>query len=328
MSKLTEYTGDEQRRQSDLYARLRSERRWDVLDRLDLQLQWGGFGIRVLRCHLTSFPPGHTIPFHQHSEFELHFIPQGKGRVAFEDREYELREGMFYITGPGVAHQQWSDERDPMYEFCLHCEIAAIDEEPGTRWGLDIERQEAEECVRLLQSSPSAPAADRFNAMGCFLEAYRVYEEQRVGFYTTLKMTIIQILLRAVRALAPREQGGAIPERDMASHRYRQAKKYMEDNASRPISLDEVAQAAGVSPRQLQRIFVKEGHTTFREWLEEVRLTRVCSDLVTSSRPVEAIALEHGYANANYLYPVFKKKFGQTPAAYRRMHSRGSAAKE
>lgn len=309
----------DQMRQLDLFTRLRSGQRWDVLDRLDLQARWGGHGIRVLRCHLTAFPPGQIVPFHHHSEYELHFIPQGRGKVKFEHREYELKAGMFYITGPGVAHEQWSDEDDPMYEFCLHCDISLLETElHAVAWGDDIESSEAEECVRILNSSSAIPVADRYNAMACFLDAYKIYDEQRVGFYTSLKQVIIQILLRAVRAYAPEEQTVSVPERDMSAHRYRQARQYMEDNASRPITLEEVAMSAGISPRQLQRIFVKEGDATFREELEEVRMTRICSDLATNDKPIEAIALAHGYANVNYLYPVFKKKFGLTPAAYRR----------
>ncbi|TYP79810.1 AraC family transcriptional regulator [Paenibacillus methanolicus] len=311
----------EQLRQYDLFTRLWSNRRWDVLDRLDLQFRWGGYGVRVLRCHLTAFSPGQTISFHQHSEYELHFIPQGRGKVAFQHHEYELKAGMFYITGPGVMHQQWSDEAEPMYEFCLHCDIQPLEDggaADGTAWGEAIERGEAEECVRLLGSSSAIPVADRFNAMSCFMDAYRIYDEQRVGFYTSLKSAIIQMLLRAVRPFAPAEQTVSIPERDMNAHRYRQAKQYMEDNASRPITLEEVALAAGVSPRQLQRIFVQEGSLSFREELEEMRMTRICSDLAVSSKPIDAIAQAHGYANVNYLYPVFKKKFGLTPAAYRK----------
>ncbi|MNS00457.1 Multiple antibiotic resistance protein MarA [compost metagenome] len=310
----------EQLRQLDSFTRLRSNQRWDVLDRLDLQIRWGGYGIRVLRCHLTAFQPGQIVPFHQHSEYELHFIPQGRGRVAFEHREYDLKAGMFYITGPNVPHEQWSDEDDPMYEFCLHCDIRALPDDPDILhgWGEDIERSEAEKCVRLLEASSAIPVADRFNAMACFLDAYKIYDEQRVGFYTSLKQSIIQMLLRAVRAFAPEEQTVSIPERDMSAHRYRQARKYMEDNASRPITLEEVAMSAGVSTRQLQRIFVKEGNSSFRQELEEVRMTRICSDLATNDKPIEAIALAHGYANVNYLYPVFKKKYGLTPAAYRK----------
>ncbi|MFD2610862.1 AraC family transcriptional regulator [Paenibacillus gansuensis] len=315
----------ERERQQPAFIFARMETKWDALDRLDLQFRWGNYGIRVLRCHLTNFPPGSVVSFHQHSEYEFHFIPKGKGKLHLEAGEYDLHEGMFYVTGPGVLHQQWSDEQEPMYELCLHCEIVPIGEEQRASgdWGHTIEVQEAEESMQVLNSLSAVPLVDRFHAMDCFLDAYRVWEDQRIGFYTSLKQSFIQILLRSARACSPIEAGSAIPERDMSEHRYKRAKQYIEDNAARPLTLEEVAADVGISARQLQRIFRNEGQTTFRGWLEQVRLTRICSDLLNGERPVEEIALDNGYANPNYLFPVFKQKYGMTPAAYRRTYSAG-----
>lgn len=298
----------------------RMERKRYALDRLDLQFRWGRYGIRVLRCHLASFGPGHVIASHKHSEYEFHFIPKGKGSVTIGGIDYELREGLFYLTGPDVVHEQRSDESDPMHELCLHCEIVPLDGEPEEGWGDSLEVLEAGECVRLLETMPSVPSWDRYHAMGCFLEAYRAWEEHAVGFYTTMKQTIVQILLRAARVHASPEAGGNIPERDMNDHRFRLATQYIEDNEAGPITLDEVAERVQVSPRQLQRIFRSEGGTTFSDWVEHVRLQRIAAELLESQRPIEAVALDHGYATPNYLYPVFKRKFGMTPSAYRRLH--------
>jgi len=75
------------------YARMAE--RQDALDRLELQFRWGGYEIRVLRCHLATFPPGQIINFHKHSEYEFHFIPKGKGKVILVDQTYDLHEGLF-----------------------------------------------------------------------------------------------------------------------------------------------------------------------------------------------------------------------------------------
>lgn len=301
----------------------RMEKKRDALDRLDLRFRWGRYGIRVLHCHLASFEPGHVIASHKHSEFEFHFIPKGKGSVRIGDDLHELREGLFYLTGPDVVHEQRSDEADPMYELCLHCEFVPLQADSDSGWGDSLEAAEAEECIRVLREMPAVPAFDRYHAMGCFLDAYRAWEEQPIGFYATLKQTIVQILLRAARVHASPGNGGNIPERDMKDHRFRLATQFIEDNESRPITLEDVAERVRVSPRQLQRIFRSEGGTSFRDWVEHVRLQRIREELLGTDRPIEEIALDHGYANPNYLYPVFKRKFGMTPAAYRRLHGSG-----
>lgn len=294
----------------------------DALDRLDLQFRWGAYGIRVLRCHLTSFPPGHIIHFHKHSEYEFHFIPKGKGKVILNDQPYDLHEGLFYLTGPELIHYQESDSEDPMYELCLHCDIVPLEAIDGVQgiWGDDLEAEEARECITALNRAPAFPVVDRFHAMNGFLEAYRIWEEQPAGFYTLMKQAIVQILLRTTRTFDSPEGKAEIPQRDMNYHRYQMAAQYIQDNEGLPISLEQVAENIRVSPRQLQRIFRSEGQTTFRDYLEHVRLTCICSELLHTDRPIEDIALDHGYVNPNYLYPVFKHKYKLTPSTYRRLH--------
>jgi AraC-like DNA-binding protein/mannose-6-phosphate isomerase-like protein (cupin superfamily) len=303
----------------------------DALDRLDLRFRWGGYGIRVLRCHLTVFHPGQIISFHKHSEYELHFIPKGKGKVIIEDQLFDLHEGLFYLTGPDVVHYQESDPEDPMHELCLHCDIVPLNghSDPDAAFGEDLEWNEAAACVETLRRLPLEPLWDSYNAMGLFLEAYRLWEEQAPGFNTLMKSAVTQILLRSTRFFAHKSRVPAIPVRDMNDHRFQLASQFIQDNENLPISLEDVAERVNVSPRQLQRIFRAEGQTTFREYIEHVRLSGVCADLVGSDRSVEEIALEHGFATPNYLFPVFKDKFGMTPTAYRRAHGasgRASAA--
>jgi len=302
------------------YARMANKQ--DALDRLDLQFRWGGYGIRVLKCHLASFAPGQIIHFHKHSEYEFHYIPKGKGKVILVDQAYDLHEGLFYLTGPDLVHYQESDENDPMFELCLHLDIVPLG--PGIEpegWGDDLEAAEARECIAALEKLPLVPVIDRFHAMNGFLEAYRIWEEQPAGFYTLMKQAIVQILLRTTRGSENETARPGIPERDMSFHRYELATQYIQDNESLPISLEQVAEWIGISPRQLQRIFRSEGRTTFRDYLEHVRLTAICADLIRTDKPIEEIAVNHGYANPNYLYPVFKTKYEVTPSAYRKMHS-------
>ncbi|TFE27217.1 AraC family transcriptional regulator [Cohnella luojiensis] len=294
----------------------------DALDRLELQFRWGDYGIRVLRCHLAVFSPGQIINFHKHSEYEFHYIPKGKGKVILVDQAYDLHEGLFYMTGPDMVHYQESDPDDPMHELCLHLDIVPLGgDRQGENWGDGLEASEARECISSLDRIPAIPVVDRFHAMNGFLEAYRTWEEQPSGFYTLMKQAIVQILLRTTRVFDNPNDKPGIPERDMNFHRYMLATQYIQDNESLPISLEQVAETINISPRQLQRIFRSEGQTTFRDYLEHVRLTGICSELIHTDKPIEEIAINHGYANPNYLYPVFKGKYEVTPTAYRRMHT-------
>jgi AraC-like DNA-binding protein/mannose-6-phosphate isomerase-like protein (cupin superfamily) len=289
----------------------------DALDRLDIRFRWGDYGFHVLHCHLTSFPPGRLIRFHKHSEYEFHFIPRGKGTVIMEDTEYPLHEGLFYLTGPNVIHQQEADAKEAMDELCLHIEITKLTQAESADWGGQWERHEAEMCVNALDALPLKPLADQYNAMAWFLTAYRAWNEGQPGAFSSIKQAIIQILLRSSRMSSIPNITFEPPSRNMNEHRFRVATQFIHDNYASPLTLQEIAERIPISARQLQRIFREQGEESFSAYLENYRLNQVCTAILEGRSPIEQIALEHGFASSNYLYYVFKKRYGLTPKQFK-----------
>lgn len=300
--------------------------RQDALERLDLRVYWGRYEIRVLRFHLTTFPPGKIVSFHKHAEYEFHFIPRGKGTVIMEEEPYALREGMFYLTGPNVLHYQEADAAEPMDELCLHVDIIPRDEvsdhespalPPSDPW----EMAEADDCMEKLRGLPLKPTMDIHRAMHYFLEAYQASQEKYSGLYTTIKQCIIQILLRAVRAYESEPSEAELPSRDMKAYRYQLALEYIHANSSGEVVLDDVAEKLHISSRQLQRIFKEQAEgQSFSEILEHVRLEAVCRKLIDTNWSIDKIAIHEGFSSGSYLHTVFRKRYGYTPSTYRAMN--------
>lgn len=286
----------------------------DLLERLDITIGWGHYEISVLRFHLTSFPAGKIIDFHNHAEFEFHFIPGGQGKVTLAEQEYPLSKGMLYLTGPGVMHRQEADREEAMDELCLHIDIRPKIRAEADPW----EITEAEECIDKLRKLPLIPIHDRHHAMNCFLEAYEACEVKFTGYYTAIKQCVISILLRTARAYDPEGIRAEAPVRDMLTYRYEYAIQYIRANYSGAVTLDNVAEKLNISARQLQRIFnKKDPGQSFTHILENIRLEGVCRRLSEGHEPIEQIAQSEGFANASYLHNVFRKRMGMTPATYR-----------
>lgn len=296
----------------------------DALERLDLRIGWGRYEIRVLRFHLTTFAPGRIISFHKHEEYEFHFIPRGKGRVILGEQPFQLEDGLFYLTGPGIMHYQEADTLEAMHELCLYVDIRerAGDEHTADPW----EAAEAEQCMARLRELPLVPAEDVYDAMSCFLEAYQASVDNYAGSYTTIKQAVLQILLRAVRAFDTGKTQPALPSRDMSAIRYRLAMKYIHANYAGPLTLEDVAEKLHISSRQLQRIF-KTSHDrrSFSTIVEDIRLEAVCRRLADSTLPIETIAVMEGFTGGSYLHTVFRKRMGMTPSEYRKtiLHRNG-----
>nr|WP_285860072.1 MULTISPECIES: helix-turn-helix domain-containing protein [Paenibacillus] len=287
----------------------------DMMERLEIIVSWGHYEIRVLRFHLTSFDAGRFIDFHNHAEFEFHFIPRGKGAVILEDTPYSLAEGMFYLTGPGVMHYQEASPEEAMDELCLHVDIVPRFKSDVDPW----EAAEAEECIEKLRHFPLKPTQDTHHAMHCFLEAYEAADMKYRGFYTSIKQSVISILLKAARAWDSGDTGAEAPIRDMLEHRYHYAIQYIEANYTNNLTLDNVAEKLNISARQLQRVFRSmDENRPFSKIVEDIRLRAVCRRLEESSMPIEQVAQTEGFSNATYLHSVFRRRFGMTPAAYRK----------
>lgn len=293
-----------------------------ALEHLHADFRWGPFGIRVIRFHLTTFPAGKIDRFHKHSEeYELHFVPRGKGMVILEDMPYALGEGMMYLTAPGVMHYQEAHPKEAMDELCLRIQIVRLEEgAPAKSWGAEAEWNEAETCVRQLGLIPLRPAMDRFRAMECFLTAYRAWYESQPGLLTVIRQSIVNILLRMTRAYFPEPQQ-QLPSRDINRYRCRLAEQFIKDNYQEPLTLEAVAERIHISPRQLQRILKSQTGSTFSDYVESVRLSHVCRELEQSSKTIEQLAVRNGFSSANYLHRVFKRKLGVTPMQYRSVHA-------
>ncbi len=95
------------------------------------------------------------------------------------------------------------------------------------------------------------------------------------------------------------------------------AKKYIEENYSRDISLDDVSRVVNISPYYFSKIFKDESGSNFIEYLTSVRIEKAKDLLLNSDKSMKEICLMCGYADPNYFSRSFKKNVGLTPTEYK-----------
>ena len=95
----------------------------------------------------------------------------------------------------------------------------------------------------------------------------------------------------------------------------------MEETIEEPVTCAELARQAGVSPRQLERLFAKYlGHSPTRHYLS-IRLERARFLLVQTSMPILSVAMACGFVSASHFSKSYSEHFGCTPSAERRARS-------
>ena len=90
---------------------------------LNIKIPMGNMTINIFYISFEPPRPNWGFTNHSHSTYELHFIPSGKGILQAFDKKYDIIPDTFYLTGPGVIHQQKADMEDPMCEYCINFEI-------------------------------------------------------------------------------------------------------------------------------------------------------------------------------------------------------------
>ena len=95
------------------------------------------------------------------------------------------------------------------------------------------------------------------------------------------------------------------------------AKKYMDNNFEKNLSLEQIADQVAISPNYLSKLFKDKFQVTIIDYLTEKRIEQAKKLLRNTGSSVKKIAGQVGYNDANYFSRVFKKKAGQAPTQFR-----------
>ena len=114
------------------------------------------------------------------------------------------------------------------------------------------------------------------------------------------------------------------PQRASAAERYGThhpallaALETMEATIETPLSRAAVAQAAGVSVRQLDRLFAAKFGTTWHAAYLKLRLAQAARLLRQSPLSLAQIAFATGFSSASHFSRAFRNLYGQSPATWR-----------
>jgi AraC family carnitine catabolism transcriptional activator len=94
--------------------------------------------------------------------------------------------------------------------------------------------------------------------------------------------------------------------------------RLMEEHVEDRLTLKDVAEEAGLSGRQLERLFRKHLQTTPVAFYRQLRLDRAHRLLIYSRLSVRDVALATGFSALAEFSRVFKQKFGKPPSRARR----------
>ena len=123
------------------------------------------------------------------------------------------------------------------------------------------------------------------------------------------------------RRAGGQSQHSALLEIDAKSDRVQDALQYARRNLSKPLSVEKLAQAACLSPRQFSRVFRLETGMSPAKAVENLRLEAARLMLEQGRLPVETVARTTGFGDRERMRRSFVRAYGQTPQSIRNASS-------
>lgn len=246
---------------------------------------------------------------HSHIYYEIFYVQTGRCRFLLKDMVYHLKKGDFVYIIPGELHHAIFDEGDCDLITCYFKE-AYIERQLFEHW---IPSAIPQNFSSFMGSVPSLYQEDFHSLVSKMIAEYASIDKFSDAFLGIYLQEMILFLTR--HSVLSHEAPSMINANDAD---ILAATKYIYQNFQLPLTLDEVASIASLSPTYFSKKFKQVTGMGFKEYLNYVRLKHAQTALLTTGNTITDIALEYGFNDSNYFKDLFKKVYGKSPREYRK----------
>ena len=155
-----------------------------------------------------------------------------------------------------------------------------------------------------------------------FIAAETLSQMMNAGAHLTTSDRRSNTIFVGVKTVVRRE---TTAELSQSGRLVQKALSYIQKNALRGISVEDVARHLKVSRRLVDLRFRELQQTSIGREITRIRLAEVQRLLRSTREPIDAIAAQCGYENPNYLKNLFRKKFNMSMRDFRKIAERPRA---
>ncbi len=170
-----------------------------------------------------------------------------------------------------------------------------------------------------LRDSFSVQTAMRLNNMICSFDRYRSQGDELYiySIYQLLERyrDFAELLDRLCQLVIEPEPASGEPLQ-ITNSNFIQMMEYLNQNYTRDISTNDLAEHMHMDSGYLSRIFKRETGTTITRYLTELRIHKSCQMLDSGNYSISETASATGFNDYFYFLKIFKKITGMTPRQY------------
>lgn len=235
----------------------------------------------------------HPFPAHMHDAVEIIYILNGSMEVTIGGKHISLLPGDTAVAFPGVVHS-YDVVSDDIKGIMIMFLPGIIDE-----YNMPLRTMRpTDPAIRLVDRHPDMDAA--------ICRAAELTDPR-------LKIAYLHVVLACViKCLdlvpAEKQQVAKLTERVL---------QYVSNHFTEALSLDNTAEALGISRIYLSHIFSQQLHINFRQYINTLRINRACKLMRDPAYSITQIAFMCGYENQRTFHRAFLDQCGMKPNEYR-----------
>jgi len=251
-------------------------------------------------CHLPDFDQG----WHYHNEYEIICFITGNGLAHIGNKECLFQASDIFILGNNLAHR---------FQPIANTEIEAIIIHfMSDCWGMDFFK--IPECQSIRKLLKAAGAGIKLTG-DIQLQLQTLIKSLEIA----LEAHRISLLLQCLQTFASIDNFITISSLDI-----KEPKKSNNDclekifTFHREVTLPKIAAAACMSIPSFCNYFKRHTNKTYITYLNEVRVSYACKQLLHTSKPVTDIGYESGFNTVAHFHRQFFRLKNITPLQYRK----------
>lgn len=253
---------------------------------------------------------------HFHNAYEVALIIEGNGRRIVGDNVDSFSNGDLIILGPNIAHASYSDKKYHIIESSTKVHALVVYFHPDwiteyhmnstdfaplrklldqLKRGIKIEGTTRDKVQRLLLKLRNADGLKSFTIL--FRILYEISE------------------CKDCSCLASSRYSNTYSENDIK--RINDVYKYVMENFTEVISLDDIASITHMTPSAFCKYFKNKTNKTFTSFVNEIRINYACELLMDNNLDISQISAQCGFNNFTSFNNNFKHFTKTTPSAFR-----------
>ncbi len=259
----------------------------------------------------------YPTPWHYHPEYELVLVVKSTGQRIIGDSMEHFKEGDLFFMGPNLPHvfnngpeYYQGNPKLKAEAIVVHFnhdfagdrffdlpEMSAVKQLlTNSRWGLKILGRTRKKIAEGMEEMLKESSAQRLLHLLQLLEELSISEEYRM----LASMGYVQ--------MAQQEDANKMTKvYDFIMARFRD-----------PITLNEVAHIANLTPQSFCRFFKSRTRKTFSQFLNQVRVGYACKLMSEEHLNISDICFQSGFNNLSNFNRQFRKIVNRSPLCYRK----------